>query len=56
MMKKVLVYTLKVERRRQSIVLFDFTDNMHIGGLKFQTYLCLSANDFQSPQVLILGL
>lgn len=46
MIRKVLIYTLKAERR-QSIVLFDLTDNMHICGLKFQTDLCMSANDCQ---------
>lgn len=47
-MKRILVYNWKAETGKQSFDLFDLTNNMHIGWLKFLIDLCGSVNDHKS--------
>lgn len=50
-----LVYILKTEIRRQSIILFDLSRKPHIRQLKFFLILCMSVKDHNSTVSTGLG-
>lgn len=55
-MKRTLVCNLRAETGRQSMALFDLTDDVHLGWLQFLTDLRRSANDRTGATGVDLGI
>lgn len=54
-MKRTLVVHWKAGTGKQSLALFDLTNNMHIGWLKFLSDLCGSVNGHKSATSVDFG-